>query len=199
MSDAFGDYMENAIRDTVFRTGPTISVFATGAVTAGTVVFPTTADGYLYLCTTGGTTTVEPTWVNSSIGAETTAEGVTWECCKPGVIKKELQIRLFFSASSLAALEAGTLTNEVDDANYVPVSIAPGDANWDATANGRAANLNAIQFAAAAANYTDTVEFVAITDSNNNVIFAGQLNSPKTVTIGQVFQFNVGDLVTLVS
>ena len=104
-------------------------------------------------------------------------------------------VALFDSNSSLALLEAGTLTGEISDSGTA-YTRAP--VTWAAASTGSKDNSVAITFSDATANW-GTVEFMAIMDSQThaagNVLFAGALNDPKTVGVGDTFRYAIGSLI----
>lgn len=53
--------------------------YTTGAKTQGTIVEPTTPNGFVYICSVAGTATGEPTWP-TTLGATVVDGGVTWRC-----------------------------------------------------------------------------------------------------------------------
>lgn len=59
------------------------------ATLPGTIVRPTTKNGYVYECTTGGTTNDtegEPTWPTTPGGTVTETDGVVWTCREEEVV-----------------------------------------------------------------------------------------------------------------
>lgn len=199
MSDAFSNFSENEIRNTVFRSTDVIAWPTSGAVSAGDKVYASTGDGNIYVCTTGGTTGgTEPTW-STTFGATTADNGVVWTTCQVNMVKQPLEVALFDTTASLAGLEASTLTGEVADANYARQALDPSDTNWNAPSDGVTNNNADIIFPAANANYANDVRFVAVIGLNEQVLFAGQLNADKPVTTGQTFRFNTSDLILTVS
>lgn len=60
-------------------TAKDITNYTTGAKTQGTLVEPTTANGFVYICSVAGTATGEPTWP-TTLGTTVTDGGVTWRC-----------------------------------------------------------------------------------------------------------------------
>jgi len=53
--------------------------YTTGVKTQGTIVEPTTPNGFVYICTVAGTATGEPTWP-TVLGGTVTDGTVTWRC-----------------------------------------------------------------------------------------------------------------------
>jgi hypothetical protein len=100
---------------------------------------------------------------------------------------------LFTSSSSLAALKAGTLTNEVSGGSYARVAVtfgAPTDGDGSA---------GTTTFTTATAGW-GTVRFVAIMDASTsgNVLSYAQLTSDVTINNGNTFQFNSSSLAATV-
>lgn len=103
-----------------------------------------------------------------------------------------LYVGLFTNDSTNAAtnLEAGTLTDEVSGGSYARVAVTFG-----AASSGSASNNAAVEFAAASANW-GTVTHAAVLDasSSGNVLFYGALTVSKTVTSGDTFRIDNGQL-----
>ena len=102
-------------------------------------------------------------------------------------------VALFTSSSSLAALKAGTITNEVSGGSYARVSAtyaAPTDGDGSA---------GTVTFTTATAGW-GVVRFFAIMDASTsgNVLVYGQLSSDVTINTGNTFQFNSGSLAATV-
>ena len=115
-------------------------------------------------------------------------------------------VALFTSDDSTGAtgenLEAGILSNEVTTAGtaYVRQSVAFGTIS-----NGSVSNSGTVTFPAATANY-GTVTHIAIMDTDStsdsagagNVLFYGELTTPKTIETNDQMQFTTGNItVTL--
>ena len=100
--------------------------------------------------------------------------------------------------TSNTGLESGTLTNEVSatGTNYARRPIS-----FNAASNGTAQSNGAISFATATADYGDPVTSIAIMDDSTygagNMLFYGDLTTPKVVNSGDTFQ--VADLAIQVS
>lgn len=201
---AMSNAIENEFIRCQFRTPPTTADWAaTTAYSLGNWAVATTFDGNIYECTTAGTSGgTEPTW-NTGLGVTTTDGTVTWTAYKPGMLQKPVYIALFGSTSSLALLEAGTLTGEQTGTSYARKAVVPADANWDAPSggNGATANTADIVFTAAGAADWDDVYRIAVMDASTggNVKFAADLTSVKSVGNGKSFTFNAGDLVITVA
>lgn len=95
---------------------------------------------------------------------------------------------LWTSSSSLAALEAGTLTNEATGGSYVRKAIT-----FSAPSNGTTSNSGAITWTNMPAT---TITYVAVMDALTvgNVLFYGALASAKTLNSGDTFQFDATTL-----
>lgn len=97
--------------------------------------------------------------------------------------------------------DEGATIDEVsnDGTDYARVSVNVADNTWAPTSsgNGVTSNSNAITFSAATANW-GTITHVAILDSaqygQGNVLFHGALSTSKTVTTGDIFSFQAGNL-----
>ena len=88
---------------------------------------------------------------------------------------------------------------EVTGTSYARVTVGPSSGTWDVPGtNGTTQNTAAITFPAAGSGGWGTITHVAIcnnaTAGAGNVLFWGQLTIPKTVTEGDIFQFNIGQL-----
>lgn len=87
---------------------------------------------------------------------------------------------------------------EVTGAGYARVNLAPGDANWAATASGdgHTENLVAIQYAAPTANWGTIVGFAQLdAAAAGNVLVYGSLAASKTVNNGDAApSFAIGAL-----
>ena len=180
------DYMEAQIGNGLFRTGLTTTTAwaASTAYAVGDIRRAVTWNDTLFECVVAGTSAAtEPTW-NTTIGAETTDNTVTWKACKIGVLKRSHYIALFTAAPG----ETGGGT-EVSGGAYARVQHAPTDANWTANAQvagaGRNDNAAAITFPAPSANWgsvTDTAIMTRLT--GGNMIMYTPLTTAKTVNSG---------------
>lgn len=100
---------------------------------------------------------------------------------------------LFTSSASLAALKAGTITNEVSGGSYARVAVtfnAPTDGDGSA---------GTVTFTTATAGW-GTVRFIAMIDASTagNVLTYAQLTSDVTINNGNTFQFNSASLAATV-
>jgi len=135
----YSDYLENKLIDHVWRgvafTAPTVLAHAlivatrgyssnvrSAVVALGDTVIPTTPNGRLYKCTTGGTCGAsEPTWGTTNGG--TTADGTAvW-------------------TEQTTALDAGTFTEVANAGAYTRPTLNPSVTNWAAT-NGATTTTN---------------------------------------------------------
>ena len=94
---------------------------------------------------------------------------------------------------------------EVPNANgYARQTLNPLDANWAAPSggNGQTSNVSPIEFPPATGSW-GTIVGVAILDNATygagNVLFYGTLSTTKTVSNGDTFKFDPGDLVVTVA
>jgi hypothetical protein len=107
-----------------------------------------------------------------------------------------LFVALFVGTASAvkANLEAGTLTDEVANAN----SYARTAATFGAASSGSASNSSAVEFPAASGGNFGTVTCAAVMDSAThgagNVLFYGELAVAKTVTDGDTFRIDTDQL-----
>ena len=90
----------------------------------------------------------------------------------------------------LGRLEAGTLTDEVAAGGYSRKAVTFG-----AAVNGSSATNATVTFDAASATW-GTITCVAIIDNSTggNVLFYGQVTTPKTIESGDTFQVSSGNL-----
>ena len=103
------------------------------------------------------------------------------------------------SDSGQFTLGTGT---EVPNANgYSRQTLNPLDANWTSPSSGTQGevdNVSKITFGPASGGAWGTVVGVAICDSatfdSGNMLFHGTLTTSKTVSDGNTFEFNIGDL-----
>jgi hypothetical protein len=96
--------------------------------------------------------------------------------------------------------EAGTVT-EVTGGSYARVAVAPGDANWSAptAGNGTTANVGAITFPAASADWGIATHF-AIFDAATagNLLVYAPLTIARNITNGSTPSFAGGSLTVQV-
>jgi hypothetical protein len=201
MSDnAFGNFQENELRTGIFRSADVTVWAASTAYVVGDKVVPLTGtpDGNVYLCTAAGTSDlVEPTWVTAfgSTTSETGASTVQWVTCQIGTLKTPLQMALFDDSQTITSILDG-LGTEVTGTSYARVSVNPDDAVWTADAiDGTTANASDIVFPTAGSNDWTTARAVVLLNPNDEVVFAGQLNSDRVIGDAETFKINAGDLV----
>lgn len=116
----------------------------------------------------------------------------------PGTVYVGLFKETVDTATTNANLEAGTLTDEVANAN----SYARVAATFSAASGGSITTSGNITFAAANGGDFGTITHIAILDGNThgtgNVLFYGTLTTSKTIQDGDTFQITSGNLtVTL--
>lgn len=89
------------------------------------------------------------------------------------------------AATTLANLEAGTLTDEVSGGSYARQTIT---FNAASSPGGTATNNGAVTFPTATANWGDISHLALIwNDGSDRVAYAGALDSVKTVETGDSF------------
>jgi hypothetical protein len=105
------------------------------------------------------------------------------------------------TAAPTAASTGSTIVEVANSGSYARVNLgAPNDSTWGdpSVGDGTTGNTGTITFPQATANWNATVTYVAIVDSATygagNVLFWGALATPKTVTTGDTFQFDVDSL-----
>ena len=104
------------------------------------------------------------------------------------------------TATTVANLEAGTLTDEVANSHsYARVAVTFGAAH---ATNGSITTSGNVTFAAANGGDFGVITHIAILDGNThgsgNVLFYGALTTSKTIQDGDTFQITTGNLtVTL--
>ena len=101
------------------------------------------------------------------------------------------------AATTVANLEAGTLTDEVSGNGYARVQATFGAAH---ATNGSITTSGNVTFAAANGGDFGTITHIAILDqfTGGNVLFYGALTTSKQIQDGDTFQITTGNLtVTL--
>ena len=99
------------------------------------------------------------------------------------------------AATTVANLEAGTLTDEVSGNNYARIQ-----ATFAAASSGSITTSGNVTFAAANGGDFGTITHIAIMDAltSGNVLFYGALTTSKQIQDGDTFQITTGNLtVTL--
>ncbi len=192
---AFTDFLENALIDGLFRSKTASAWSASTAYSVGDIVFPTSANGFVYEATSGGTSGAsEPAWP-TTLGGTVTDNTVTWKALKvPGrALKRPLYVALFTADPT----DTGSTTNEVSGGGYSRVQLDPADANWNPTSgtDGHTDNASKITFPTATASW-GTVTHFAIMDAatGGNMLFHGALTASKTVNASDTIEFAVGAL-----
>ncbi len=93
-------------------------------------------------------------------------------------------------------LESGTLTSEVSGGSYAREEVGGGSGlNFTVASAGSSDNAQKITFTTATASW-GIITHVAIMDASTsgNVLFHGALSSSVTISNGDTFEFDVGDL-----
>ena len=82
------------------------------AYTVGNIIEPTTANGYIYICTTAGTSnaTTEPTWPTTVSNTVTDGSTAIWTCYAPRHSVNEIRLALA-GGSTLTAATPGAALN----------------------------------------------------------------------------------------
>lgn len=95
----------------------------------GALIEPTSSNGYVYKCTTAGTSssTTQPTWPTSVGSTVTDNSSIVWTCYAPAHPTTEIKLALtggsgLSSATGGAPLNLGTSVNS-GSANCIPVHI----------------------------------------------------------------------------
>lgn len=96
------------------------------------------------------------------------------------------------AATTKANLEAGTLTDEVSTSG---TAYGRQLISFNAASGGSTSNSTTVTFSAATASW-GTVTCVAIMDQSTggNVLFYGEVTTPKTIDTGDTFQISSGNL-----
>lgn len=98
-------------------------------------------------------------------------------------------IALFGTTSSLALLEAGTLTGEISGNAYARTAVT-----FVASSGGATDNNADVTFPSASGGNWGIVRYAAVMDASTggNVLYYGQLLADKDVSDGDTFKFNLG-------
>jgi len=92
--------------------------------------------------------------------------------------------------------ETGALTGEPSGGSYARIAVTNNATNFPAASGGSKANGVQIAFAEATGTWgTITHFFLADALSEGNVIASGALLSAKSIESGDVFYFDIGDLI----
>jgi hypothetical protein len=189
------DYLANKLVDHVHRNtsyaAPTVAAHAlilatrgyssnvrSAVVSIGDTVIPTTPNGRLYKCTTGGTCGAgEPTW--GTVNGGTTADGTAvW-------------------TEQYTAMKAGTFTEVANSGGYARASLNQSTTNWANTQNSGSgassgtsdttSNSVAITFPAPTGNWGvifGVVQLDSAVYGGGNALLRAVLTTPKTVNNG---------------
>ena len=110
-------------------------------------------------------------------------------------------IAVALCTSAVVQSDTGALTGkEVTGSGYARVSDGPGDSFWSAVSGDSGTTMNSvlIAFPVAQGNWSGPITSVAILDNvtigQGNLLFYGTLSEAKTVTIGDIFEFNLWQL-----
>ena len=103
-----------------------------------------------------------------------------------------MYVALFDTTSSLALLEAGTLTGEIAVFAYARTAVTFTAA---ASPAGTTANDADVTFPTATGGNWGIIRYAAVMDASTagNVLYYGQLTADKDVTDGDTFKINLGD------
>jgi len=120
---------------------------------------------------------------------------------RTGTFSKPSVLAIALCTAAPSDSSTGATITEVSATNtgYARVSANPADGTWAETSgtNGVTSNSSAITFSAATGDW-GTITHVAILDSTTvgagNVLFHGALSTSKTVTTGDIFSFQAGNL-----
>jgi hypothetical protein len=116
----------------------------------------------------------------------------------PGALLPEVHVGLWKTAGSLNDAADGSAANEVNGVAYVRVAVDNNSTNWPtATGATTAVKTNgiAIVFPQAGSNW-GTINQFGLLDaaSTGNLLFWGDLTSPKTIDNGDTASFSAGAL-----
>lgn len=148
---------------------------ASTSYSAGDTVKPTTENGYIYRCTSGGTSdSSEPSWP-TTIGNTVTDNTVTWECWSVNVSESELADGNGYTAGGQ------TLTNVA-----VSINTTDGRVELDADNPSWTASGGAIPTTGAAVVYNST-------HAKNTVVQAIEFSADYDTPDTKILQINVSD------
>lgn len=104
---------------------------------------------------------------------------------------------LFVSLHTADPGEGGSqTTSEATYTGYARIAVARTGAGWTVSGN-QALNAALIQFGLCTVG-SDTITYVAIgtaLSGAGQILYSGQLNSPRTISVGIQPQFSAGDLI----
>jgi hypothetical protein len=101
--------------------------------------------------------------------------------------------------NSLTDASDGSSSGEVTGASYTRTVLNPADANWANTSggNGTTNNLSALTWNAG--EDWGTITTIAVLDNSTlgagNILFYGDLLAPRTILLGDTFQFDISGLL----
>ncbi len=122
---------------------------------------------------------------------------------RTGTFTKPTAIAISLSSSSPGEAGTGASHSELSSTgSYARVAVNPSDSNWSAVSGGTTDNVAAITFPTATAGWSATVTHCSVLDVSSpltsgtaaNLWFYGALTASKTVSSGDIFKFNAGDL-----
>jgi hypothetical protein len=101
---------------------------------------------------------------------------------------------LYVALFTVAPTDAGGGT-EVTGGSYARAAVSRAGGTWDAASGGATANTSTISFTTASASWGTVVAF-AIMDasSGGNMLYWGDLTTPKAIGSGDTAQFAAGEL-----
>lgn len=180
--DVTNDTLKAALMDTTYTFDETTHLawdasdwVGSTAYTIGDTVKPTTENGYIYKCTSAGTSdSSEPSWP-TTIGNTVTDGGVTWECWSVNVSESEVSDGFGYTA------DGATLSNVsvTKDTSNTRVEINADNPSW--TASG-----GAIPTTGGSIIHNTTHAKDSIVQS---IAFSANYDTPD----GKVLQINVSD------
>lgn len=101
---------------------------------------------------------------------------------------------VYVALFSVAPTDAGGGT-ELSGNGYARVAVTNNATNWPAASGGAKSNGTAIAFPQATAAWTQAVAFgIFDASSAGNLLYWGDLTTPRTVALGSTASFAVGDL-----
>lgn len=92
----------------------------------------------------------------------------------------------------------GTQVSTANWTNYAAVAITNNDTNFPAATGGVKSNGAAINFGTATIpSGTVTVTSWSLEDASNNLLYWGELSTPRTIANGDTVSFAIGDLTII--
>lgn len=185
MAGNMTNYMEDRVGNEILRGQPTYLALLKGetflvshAYSVGDMVIPTTPNGHLYRCTTGGTSSTEPSW-NTGAGGTTVSGGATFTEQTTNLeagIFYELPVADGYNREAMT-LDAWSGGGTQDNPTAIDFGPDNGTAPWPQAAG--------------------WIEHDAASGSGNAYLY-GTFTIPKTAGVGDTLQIGAGDLdVTL--